>query len=223
MSAQRSITTLAAIGAVAFTLAVLVYFPLDFWTGVHVFAAAMIPVSLGLFAYTSYEYPTEVNIGLAGIAGFLCVAHLIAAGRIFAFGIHGDPKITAVLCIANLAFGGGIVVVVGASARIIAANIERNDTGSEFSRLARELSQWANGADDAETKRALLALAEELRYFPRRIRQDGGLPEDVDARAAELNRLVSARAWADSRQKLAELRRSLEASRISIQSTYTKA
>ena len=41
--------------------------------------------------------------------------------------------------------GAAIVLVSGAAARIIASNIERNDTGSEFSRLAREIAREAIG------------------------------------------------------------------------------
>lgn len=223
MTAKQLFSSIAAIGAAAFVLGAAVYFPLEFWNGARLFAAAMVPASLWLFAYTSRGTTTDVNLALAGITGFLCTVHLLAAVRIFAFATGEEHSLTAVFCIANLAFGAVILVVAGAAAKLIAANIERNDTGSEYSRIARDLAQWANQADDPGTRQALLALAEELRYYPRRIRQDGVLPHDVDGRAADLGRLLQARAWSDAGPAIGALRRALEASRMSVQSNYTKA
>lgn len=214
---------IAAICSLAFALGALAYFPIHFWNGARLFAAMMIPASLALFAYTSLRYSTDVNLALTGIAGFLCTTQLLASIWIFAFAAGEEHNVTAVLCIANFAFGAVIFVVVSSAAKLIAANIERNDTRSEYSRIAMSLSLKANQADDPGTRQALLMLAEELRYYPRRIIQDAPLPSEIVSRTTNLDQLLQARAWNEAATAIEQLRRALEASRISIQSKYTKA
>ena len=223
MNSKQLVILIAAIVAVAYVLGVSLYFPLDFWNAARLFAAAMIPASIALFAYLSLGYSTDVNLALAGIGGFLCTVQLLAAIRIFTFATGEENSMTAVLCIANLAFGAVIAVMVKMAAKIVSENIERNDSGSEYSRIARDLTLWANQTDEPGTREALLVLSEELRYYPRRIGQNFPLPADVTSRLAALSQAIQARGWNDATAAVGELRRSLEASRLCLLSNYTKA
>lgn len=223
MTAQRFFLWAAAILGGAFAGGAAVYFPPEFWTPPRLFAAGMVPLSLGLFAWTARARSTDAGLAAMGISGALCVVHLAAALWVFSFARTGADGLTLVLCIGNLAFAALIVLVARAAIPIITDEIARNDIGSEYARIARDLAASSTVVEDGELRSALLALAEELRYYPRHIALDGPLPDGVDERAAELARHIGARAWPQARDALPALRLALELSRRGIQSRYTKA
>lgn len=223
MTAHRFLLAVALVLGGAFVAGAAAYFPADFWTAPRLFAAGMVPASLGLLAWTGRARSTDAGLAAMGISGALCLAHLLVSARVFAFAIDGEGSLTLVFCIANLAFGALILLVARAALPVIERNIERNDQGSEYARVARDLAGHAAGTEDAGLRDALLALAEDLRYFPRHVALDGPLPGGVDDRASDLARAVAARDWMEARAALANLRGALEASRRSILTRYSKA
>lgn len=183
----------------------------------------MVPVSLGLFAWTSKDLNTDINLATMGISGTLCVVHIIFGLSVFAYATGDRSDLTTVFCIAHLAFGALIVLILRATTPIIAKQIERNDTGSEYNRIAREITTWSSSVDDKQLRDALTALAEELRYYPRHTYLDGPLPDRVEELVDDFATYIRAKDWVRANCELQTLKVALERSSKKIISRYTKA
>lgn len=222
MSANRIYFSIAAITSAAFAIGMLLAFPLAFWNFGRIFASVLVASSVWLFSLSLHRRSTDTALGLGGVAAALCFVHLLVSIRILVFSVTDESNLTAAFCVANTAFGLIILITANAAAGIIDRNIQRNDTGGEFAKVAQALRALAGNATDTDIKAELLRLAEELRYYPRWILQDGPLVPDPAQHVANLERSLQTSDADATRARLVELRRALEAAKLSIQPKYSK-
>ena len=223
IDAHKFLLWTALILGSAFLGAVAMYFPSEFWTPPRTFAMGMVPLSLSLFVYVARVRSIDVGLAITGVIGVLCFVHLLATLSVFALAIGQWAHLTLALCIANLAFGALIAIIVRVIIPLVANEIERNATSSEYARIAETLAIWSSVAEDIHLRESLLALSSELRYFPRQVSPDEPLPGSVEKFAAELACQMDARAWGPARDALAALRLELELSRQKNRSRHTRA
>lgn len=221
-AAGRFLLAITVIASCAFVLVSALVFPPESWGAGRVAATGLVLSSLWISFLALKRKSADVVLGLSGAVGVLCFAHLLLSVRILVYSVHGDANLTIAFSVGALAFGLVILLVANVAAGIIDLNIRRNDTRSEFSRLATDLRELSAQAGDAGLKSELLKLAEELRYYPRRIAQDGTLGPAVMQSMALLRTHVGAGQVEPGRSALGELRRGLEQSRREIESNYSK-
>lgn len=222
MGLNRFMVLIAAIVSAAFLGGMALVFSPESWNNSRIAASALVLFSIWLYVIVGRHRSTDVNLGLLGITGFLCLLQLLFAVRILFFALGSDSGLALALCVAGFASGLLLIPLVGVAARIIGDNIRRNDTPGEFPKIARALADLTGELDNPPLRAGLIQLSEDLRYYPRHILEDGALDPAIRTHLDALTQHVQARAFDQAGAALASLRLALERAKVSIQANYSK-
>lgn len=164
-----SLGLIAVLISVVISLAsgVLLYLvlPAALWSPASVYAAVLACLSLGVILPIGRS--RDVNLGMLGplfvFSGLFTVTSIFA----LVISLSGYSTAAMVANVVNTALGLVGYLILLASSKVIAKNIERGDSQGFQSMLARELRKCAESSIDTGLTREINALSDELKFLPR--------------------------------------------------------
>jgi hypothetical protein len=139
--------------------------PADVWSPASIYAAILACLSLGVVLPIGRS--RDVNLGMLGplfvFSGLFSVTSILA----LVISLSGFGTAAAVANVANTAFGLVGYLILLASSKVIAKNVERGDSQGFQTMLARELLKCVDSSNDIRLKQEITALRAELRFIPR--------------------------------------------------------
>ncbi len=196
--------------------------PSALWSPASIYAAVLACFSLGVIFPIGRS--RDVNLGMLGplfvFSGVFTVTSIFAL--VISLSDYGTAAIVA--NVANTAFGLVGYLILLASSKVIAENIERGDSQGFQTMLARELRKCAESSSDAGLRREIEALRGDLKFLPRALPGEEGLYQSrAQIVVEQLCSAASASQLDEARLMMSELRQVLHSYSAEIKFSKNKA